>query len=121
MTTKPSKYHNKKIIVDGKVFDSKKEYLRYKELELLERAGKIQNLNRQVEYLLIPAQFGIVVDENGTHKRVCLERACYYKADFTYTEDGKFVVEDSKGFRTPDYKIKRKLMLHLHNIRIKET
>jgi hypothetical protein len=122
MKTKPSKYHNRKVIVDGMVFDSKKEYLRFMELSLLEKAGKIQNLKRQVEYMLIPAQFGMVLDpKTGRQKRVCLERACHYKADFTYTENGKFVCEDTKGFRTPDYKIKRKLMLQLFDIRIRET
>lgn len=121
MNTKPSKYHSKKITVEGQTFDSKKEYLRFKELELLERAGKIQNLKRQVEYMLIPSQFGMVTDENGKRKRVCLERACNYRADFTYTEDGQFVVEDTKGFRTPEYILKRKLMLQLFNIRIRET
>jgi hypothetical protein len=121
MKTKPSKYHNRKVIVDGMVFDSRKEYLRFKELQLLEKAGKIKHLKRQVEYLLIPAQFGMVVDESGKRKRVCLERACHYYADFTYIEDGQLIVEDTKGFRTPDYKIKRKLMLQLFNIRIRET
>jgi prophage tail gpP-like protein len=122
MKSKPSKYRNRKVIVDGKVYASGKEYLRFKELELLERAGKIQNLKRQVDYLLIPAQFGMVVDpETGLRKRKCLERACSYIADFTYTENGQLVVEDTKGFRTADYKIKRKLMLQNFGIAIRET
>lgn len=123
MKTKPSKYHNRKITVDGQTFDSKKEYLRYMELSLLEKAGKIQNLKRQVEYLLIPAQFEMVTDpKTGRRKRVCLERSCSYVADFVYhDENGELVVEDCKGFRTADYKIKRKLMLFLLKIKIKET
>lgn len=122
MKAKPSKYHNKKITVDGQTYDSKKEYLRHKELLLLERAGKIQDLRRQVEYMLIPSQFGMVPDaETGRTKRVCLERACNYRADFTYFENGKLVVEDCKGFRTPDYILKRKMMLYLLEIRIRET
>ena len=119
---KPNKYHAKKITVEGQTFDSKKEYLRFKELELLERAGKIQNLKRQVEYILIPAQFDMVPDpETGGRKRVCIERSCCYRADFTYNENGQFIVEDCKGFRTPDYIIKRKLMLFLLEIKIRET
>lgn len=120
---KPNKYNNKKLTVEGVTFDSKKEYLRFKELELLERAGKIRDLKRQVEYLLIPAQFEMVTDpKTGRRKRVCLERSCSYVADFVYhKENGELVVEDCKGFRTADYKIKRKLMLFLLKIKIKET
>lgn len=119
---KANKYHAKKITVDGMTFDSKKEYLRWQELVLLEKAEKIQNLKRQVEYLLIPAQFATMRDpKTGRMKRKCLERACFYVADFTYTEDGEFIVEDTKGFRTADYKIKRKLMLNTYGIKIRET
>ena len=92
---------------DGQVFDSQKEYNRWCELRLLERFGKISDLRRQVSYELIPKQAG--------------ERACKYVADFVYQKDGKTVVEDAKGCRTDAYKIKRKLMLWVHNIRIKET
>ena len=92
---------------DGQVFDSQKEYNRWCNLRLLERAGRISDLKRQVSYELIPKQNG--------------ERACSYVADFVYHEDGKTVVEDCKGFRTEGYKIKRKLMLWVHNIRVKET
>ena len=118
---KANKYHAKKITVDGQTFDSRKEYLRFKELELLERSGKIQNLKRQVEYMLLPSQFGMEVDENGRRKRVCWERAARYVADFTYTENGQFIAEDCKGFRTKDYILKRKMMLYFFNIRIRET
>ena len=79
---------------------------------LLERAGAIQNLQRQVKYQLIPSQkiAGKVV-----------ERACCYVADFVYEENGQTVVEDTKGFKTPEYIIKRKLMLWVHGIRIREV
>lgn len=117
-----SKFHSRKITADGITFDSRKEYLRYKELLLLERAGAIQKLQRQVKYLLIPSQFGMVDDPmTGRRKRVCLERECNYIADFTYHENGELVVEDVKGFKTPEYKIKRKLMLHNYGIQIRET
>lgn len=106
-----SKYGAKKVTVNGITFDSKKEAKRYGELVLLERAGKITDLQRQVKFELIPSQRidGKVV-----------ERACTYVADFVYIEDGKKVVEDTKGFKTKDYIIKRKLMLWVHGIQVKE-
>lgn len=105
-----NKYGAKKITdpVTGEKFDSKKEYYRWCELRLLQRAGKIADLQRQVKYELIPKQDG--------------ERACTYVADFVYKDaDGNSVVEDTKGVRTDAYRIKRKLMLWVHGIRIKET
>lgn len=119
----PSKYHSKKIEVDGMTFDSRKEYYRWCELCQLERVGKITDLQRQVKYVLIPTQYGSdTVSKNGTVKRgKMIERECSYIADFVYTENGNLVVEDVKGFKTADYKIKRKLMLHVHGIRIKES
>lgn len=111
-----NKYHNKKVTVDGITFDSVKEAHRYSELILLQRAGKIKDLRRQWKYVLIPSQYAEV---DG--KRKCIERECTYVADFVYLQDGEIIVEDTKGFRTPEYKIKRKLMLFLKGIRIKET
>lgn len=110
--TSRSKYHSRKVTVDGVTFDSRKEARRYSELLLLERAGAIQNLQRQVKYELIPSQRidGKVV-----------ERPCSYKADFVYEKNGEKVVEDVKGMRTKEYIIKRKLMLKEHSIRIKEV
>ena len=106
-----SKYHSRKTTVDGIEFDSQKEARRFRELCLLERAGKITELQQQVKFELIPSQRidGKVV-----------ERPCTYVADFVYMENGKKVVEDTKGFKTKDYIIKRKLMLHVHGIRIQE-
>lgn len=116
-----SKYGSRKVTVDGIVFDSRKEAARYQELKLLERVGAIRDLKRQVEFELIPSQ--------RIHGKVA-ERPCKYVADFVYFKDLNFkspegpiwnkVVEDTKGFRTKDYIIKRKLMLHVHGIRIKE-
>ena len=118
-----SKYSNKKIEVDGMTFDSRKEYYRWCELSLLERAGKITDLQRQVKFILIPTQYEpYTVGKNGGLKRgKVIERECSYIADFVYTEKGNKVVEDVKGFKTADYKIKRKLMLNVHGIRIKES
>ncbi len=108
----PSKYHSKKVIVDGVEFDSRKEARMYSELLLLERAGAIQGLQRQVKFELIPSQ---------RYDGKVIERPCHYIADFVYRENGNLVVEDTKGFRTKDYVIKRKLMLYLCGIRIKEV
>lgn len=110
-----SKYNSKKTVVDGQKFDSKKEARRYQELLLLEKAGEIKNLSRQVKFVLIPSQR----DESGK----VIERECSYKADFTYEEEGeiKTVVEDVKGYRTKEYIIKRKLMLYQFGIRIREV
>ena len=103
-----NKYGAKEVKTPDGVFDSQKEYQRWCVLKLLLRAGKISDLQRQVSYELIPKQ--------GTM------RACSYVADFVYKDsDGNLVVEDCKGYRTEAYKIKKKLMLHVHNIRIKET
>ena len=112
MVRKVGKYKNRKLAIDGEVFDSQKEARRYRELALLQRAGQISDLKRQVRYELIPTQRigGKVV-----------EKSCAYIADFVYTENGETVVEDTKGFRTKDYIIKRKLMLYVHGIRIKEV
>lgn len=121
------KYHNKKSIVDGINFDSKKEAKRYEVLKALEKAGVIHDLQRQVKYVLIPAQYEPTNEiytkgkEKGKPKKgKLIERECAYYADFVYIYKGQLVVEDTKGMRTPEYIIKRKLMLYLHNIRIVE-
>lgn len=111
-----SKYGSRKVEINGIKFDSKKEARRFQELSLLERAGAIKDLKMQVKFVLIPAQYAEI---DG--KRKCVERECAYKADFVYTENGEQVVEDTKGFKTKDYIIKRKLMLYVHGIRIKEV
>lgn len=108
-----NKFHAKKVIFDGQTFDSKKEMYRYQELSLLQKAKKIESLERQVKYVLIPAQR----DENGK----LIERECSYIADFVYNEGDKVIVEDVKGIRTKEYTIKRKLMLYLKGIRIREV
>lgn len=107
------KYKNKKVMIDGIKFDSKKEANRYQELKLMQRAGIISDLQRQVKYVLIPSQ-------KGNDGKV-IERPCTYIADFVYIdENGKTVVEDTKGYRISDYKIKRKLMLYIHGVKINE-
>lgn len=108
-----SKYNAQKTTVDGITYDSRKEAQRAQELRLMLKAGIISNLREQVPYELIPAQ------KNEYGKVV--ERAVIYKADFVYDEKGKTVVEDTKGVRTKEYVIKRKLMLYEYGIRIREV
>ena len=122
-----NKYHNRKVITsDGISHDSQREANRWCELKLLERAGKIQDLQRQVKFVLIPVQvevyerYGKKGQTLKDGERV-IEKECAYIADFVYTENGKKVVEDTKGMKTKDYIIKRKLMLFFHHIRIKEV
>jgi hypothetical protein len=106
-----NKYRNKTTATfDGNVHDSRKEANRWSQLLLLERAGVISDLKRQVRYELIPKQEG--------------ERAVYYVADFEYIENGNKVVEDVKGYKEGlayrVFAIKRKLMLYVHGIKVKE-
>lgn len=107
-----TKYKSRKVTVNGVVFDSRKEANRWCELALLQKAGQVTDLQRQVKYELIPSQR---IDGKVA------ERACNYVADFVYRENGKTVVEDTKGFKTKDYIIKRKLMLWVHGIRVREV
>lgn len=119
-----SKYKAHKTVVDGIEFDSMKEGRRYTELKLLERSGEISDLQMQVKFVLIPAQRepDTVGARGGIHKGKLIEYEAAYVADFVYLDEkGELVVEDVKGFRTPEYKLKRKLMLYVHGIRIKEV
>lgn len=117
-----SKYRSRKITRDGITFDSIKEYRRFCELSLLEKAGQITQLERQAKFVLIPVQRepDTIGKRGGVKQGKLIERECAYIADFAYMKNGEYVVEDTKGFRTKDYIIKRKLMLYIHGIRIKE-
>lgn len=117
-----SKYGNKKVVQDGITFDSKKEAKRYRELLLLEQAGEIADIQRQVKFVLIPAQREPDTEgpRGGKRKGKTIEREVTYIADFVYWKNGALVVEDTKGFRTTEYVIKRKLMLWVHGIHIVE-
>lgn len=125
-----TKYNAQKVTVDGITFDSRKEANRYCELKLLERGHVITDLRLQVEFELIPNQY--ITEErygkNGRRlkdKQILLEQKCVYRADFCYidNETGEQIVEDTKSpaTRTKDYIIKRKLMLHVYGIRIREV
>lgn len=126
------KYGNRKVEVDGIEFDSKKEARRYCELDLLQQAGQIEELELQKEFELIPAQYETFARYGKKGQRLkdgkrCIEKSCTYKADFAYKKDGQLVVEDTKGYRDPSsagyakFVIKRKLMLHVHGIKIIEV
>ena len=122
--TKYSKYRSQKMTVDGITFDSIKEARRWMELRLLEKAGEIQDLRRQVKFVLIPSQRApdSKGPKGGLIKGKLLERECSYMADFVYKDkSGRIIVEDTKGIRTTEYIIKRKLMLYIHGIRITEV
>jgi hypothetical protein len=108
-----NKYGAKKVVLDGIRFDSKKEAGMYQKLKLLEMAGAISDLKLQVPFELIPVQ----KDRQGK----VIERKVTYKADFTYWEDGQYVVVDAKGVRTKEYILKRKLLLFRYGIRIREV
>ena len=100
-----SKYHAIPTEVDGIVFHSKREASRYQELRLLERAGYLKDIEIQPKFPLIV---------NG-------KLVCNYLADFRYTtKDGKTVVEDVKGVKTPAYRIKAKLLFALQGIRVED-
>ena len=109
------KYHNKIVEVDNIKFQSKKEAKRYNELKLLERANIIQDLELQKSFELQPKY----INNNGEHIR-----AITYKADFVYYDNEKqqYIVEDTKGFRTEVYKLKKKLFEYKYpNLLFKEV
>lgn len=106
-----NKYHAQKTVVNGQTFDSKHEAQRYADLLILQRAGVISNLRRQVPFELSQTRRinGVTI------------RGCSYVADFVYDQNGHTVVEDAKGFKTEAYKIKRKWMAEKYGILIKES
>lgn len=110
---KPNKYNATRTDHAGKTYDSKKEAVRASELQLLQEAGKISDLKEQVEIELIPP-FSY---EGKAH------RGIYYRADFTYTEDGRHIVEDVKGYKTDTYRMKKKMLLQRYGrfIKFRET
>lgn len=114
MDTTMSKYNNRKVRCCGETFDSMLECERYKYLKALEQQKVISNLQRQVKYVLLPSQ-----KDSKTQKTI--EREITYLADFVYEKGSQTIIEDVKGLRTDVYKIKRKLMLYFHGIRVKEV
>ena len=126
MVNKNAKYRSAKTNINGIVFASKKEARRWVELCFLQRQGLIQGLERQVKFPLIPTQYETFERYGKRGQRLkdgkrLIERGCAYYADFVYYENGVRIVEDAKGVRTDDYVIKRKLMLLIHGIEIREV
>lgn len=106
-----NKYNAKKATVDGIEFDSAKEAKRYAKLRYMEEACEIQDLRLQVPFEILPS-----FECDGVKYR-----GMSYIADFVYYRDGRQVVEDCKGFKTPEYKMKKKLMAYLNHINIEES
>lgn len=111
LAARGSKYHARKTVVDGIEFDSAREAKRYAKLRALEDAGKIQGLRLQVPFELLPS-----FECEGVKYR-----GMKYVADFVYHRGGKVVVEDCKGFKTTEYKMKKKLMAYINHINIEES
>lgn len=113
---KATKYKNKKVIINGELFDSKKEAQRWLYLKAKEKAGEITDLQKQVKFVLIPSQ-----RQNGK----LVERECSYYADFVYKVGESTIVEDVKGYKSGGayaiFKVKKKLMLFVHKIRVLEV
>lgn len=105
-----NKYHAERVGSHA----SRKEYYRAQQLLLLQQAGTISDLRQQVPFKLLPTQR----DPQGN----IIERCVRYIADFVYVDNatGRTIVEDTKGVRTREYIIKRKLMLYIHGITITE-
>jgi len=123
------KYHNEKMVVYGITFDSKHEAQRFMILHDMEKRGEITGLKLQEKFVLVPAQRekSTEIYKAGKNKGApkpgkMIEKEVAYYADFVYTDSGgNLVVEDAKGMKTREYILKRKLMLYIHGIRIKEV
>lgn len=120
-----NKYGAKSTVVDGIRFDSAKEARRWQQLRLLEKAGAIRDLQRQVEFELIPAQYEPpkTLKSGRKVRGRCIERKASYFADFAYiqSDTGEYIVEDAKGMRTDVYKLKKKMVLYKYGIQIREV
>lgn len=115
-----SKYGAKKVVNADGTFDSASEAFRWYELKGMAERGEIKDLQRQVKYVLIPTQKepDTTGPRGGVIKGKTIEKECAYFADFVYERDGEIIVEDVKGVATPEFNIKKKLMLERYGIRI---
>lgn len=111
LAARANKYHAKKTVVDGIEFDSAKEAKRFTKLRAMEEEGKIQHLRLQVPFELVPS-----FECDGVKYR-----EMKYVADFVYYRDGKQIVEDCKGVKTAEYKLKKKLMAYVNHVNIEES
>lgn len=122
---KKSKYGNKKTKYDGIEFDSKKEMYRYIRLKSMQDEGLISDLRMQASFEIIPAVYEEQQVQLKTKVKTvtkCIQKAVYYLADFVYKDkEGNVIVEDSKGYRTKEYLLKKKMMRAFLGITIKEV
>lgn len=121
-----NKYGNKKVVIDDITFASRKEAKYYLYLKQRETDGEISDLRLQVPYELVPAIWAEEVKQLKTKTKIvrkCIQKAVHYVADFVYTDraTGEEVVVDTKGFRTKEYILKRKMMLAFKGISITEV
>ena len=121
-----TKYGNRKVSVDGRVFDSRKEARYYLFLRDAERKGEISDLRMQVPYEIVPAIYEDEVVHLKTKDKIvkrCVQKAVHYVADFVYHDNatGREEVVDVKGVRTEGYKLKKKMRLAFNGIAITEV
>ena len=121
-----SKYGNKKVEIDGHVFDSRKEAKYYLYLKEKEKEGEISNIRLQVPFEIVPAVYEDKVVHLKTKDKTvsrCVQRAVHYIADFVYTvnDTGEDEVVDVKGWRTEGYILKKKMMRAFNGIDIIEV
>ena len=125
MAKRKAKYGNKKVTFDGIEFDSEKEMYRYIRLKSMQEEGLISDLRMQVPYEIIPAVYEEETVQLKTKVKTvtkCVQRAAYYLADFVYKDkDGNEIILDTKGFRTKEYLLKKKMMRAFLGITIKEV
>lgn len=120
------KYGNRKVEKDGILFDSRKEAAYYLHLKTLLIAGEIEDLRMQVPYELLPAIYETQTVHLKTKDKTvekCVQKAVHYVADFVYKDvaTGEEKIVDTKGFRTKDYILKKKMMRALRGIAIVEV
>lgn len=106
-----NKFGARKTVVDGIKFDSGREAKRWAELQILQRAGRISKLERQVTYILAPSV------KIAGEKRA--RPALRLKADFRYIEDGQTIVDDAKGYSDTAFRIRQHLMKSVHGIDVR--
>ena len=114
---RPHKYRAKRCEINGEKFDSVRELRRWHDLKLLEKAGKISRLERQVPFRIIVNDKPVLMKSTGYPNG----RQVKYVADFVYFEDNKRVVEDSKGIDTPVSRLKRALVEAIYDVQVKVT
>ena len=117
LAKRSNKYGAKRTRVNGIWFDSKREAERYKLLKAMQMARKITDLELQPEFPLMIGDRPVLMRSKGYPNG----RRVKYRADFRYKQDGKIVVEDSKGFATETYKLKKAIVEAIYGIKVVEV